>query len=133
MGSQREIFLASGVKDTEFERFVHAIEFVRRAYPSMTLGAFATFLSVANHGSKGGISPTELGERLEQPLPTIFRQCNQLSEGVPGKPGMNLLRKVDDAKDGRSKKLMISVGGLNLMSGVLDILSIEMPGAGERD
>ena len=127
MGEYREYFLASGAKDTEFERFVYALEYVRGRFPSMTLGAFATFLSIAKHSVKGGIAPTDLGEKLRQPLPTVFRQCNQLSEGLPGKPGMNLIKKVIDASDGRSKKMILTLKGLGVLTGISDILSIEMP------
>lgn len=131
MGEQREYFLASGVQDTEFERFVFALEWVRGRFPAMTLGAFATFLSVARTNRTGGITPTELAEKLRQPLPTIFRQCNQLADGLPGKPGMNLLKKVIDASDGRAKKLTLSLKGLGVLTGMQDILSIDIPSADE--
>lgn len=127
MNMRREIFLANGVEDSEFERFVYALEFVRRRFPSMTLGAFATFLWIAKRSPNGGIAPTELGERLKQPHPTIFRQCNQLADGLPGKPGMGLVRKVSNANDGRSKNLVLAMAGLELIAGVHDILSTEIP------
>jgi DNA-binding MarR family transcriptional regulator len=132
VGEQREYFLASGAKDTEFERFVYALEWVRGRFPAMTLGAFTTFLSIARNNRRGGITPTELAEQLRQPLPTIFRQCNQLSDGLPGKPGMNLIKKVIDASDGRAKKLTLSLKGLGVLTGMLDILSIEIPFADDQ-
>ena len=121
MKERREQFLASGRPDTEIERFMYALEFVRHRYPMMTLGALSTFLAVARV-SPEGTTPTELGQTLGMPLPTIFRQCTQLSDGSPGKPGMGLLKKTGNDTDGRSRKVRVSLTGLHLSNEINDIL-----------
>jgi DNA-binding MarR family transcriptional regulator len=125
MAQHREIFLSTGLPDTPFERFVYAVEHARRRYPSMTLGAFATFLSIARHHRAERITATALGEELDLPLPTIFRQCNQLADGLPGKPGMGLIKKVGDADDARLRQLSLTLGGMGLVAEIASILSVE--------
>ncbi|WIJ26362.1 MarR family transcriptional regulator [Devosia sp. RR2S18] len=124
---QREIFLASGAPDTEFQRFVYVLELVRSRFPNMTLGGLATFLAIAQHKGGGGITATELGTQLNLPSPTIFRQCAQLSDGLPNQPGMRLVRKVGDDQDRRSRKLSLSLNGLSLLTDISEALSSDLP------
>lgn len=124
MGELRDRFLADGRPDTPFERFSAAVEYTRRIYPQMTIGAFATFVTVASlRGRSLPSTATTLAAQLGVPVTTIFRQCDQLSDGVRGAPGMKLLNKEQGEKDSRERALKITIDGLNLLTGIHDLIA----------
>lgn len=123
MGELRDRFLADGRTDTAGDRFAAAVEFVRQKHPQMTVGSLATFLAIATRNRESlPTTATHLAAHLGLPVTTIFRQCDQLSDGVRGASGMNLLMKKKREKDSRENSLSVSIDGLALITGILELI-----------
>lgn len=124
MSELRDKFLADARPDTAIERFAAAVEFTRQRYPQMTVGALATFLAVASRNKKSlPTTATDLASSLGLSVTTVFRQCDQLSDGVRGAPGMKLIKKMKGDGDSRENYLTVSIAGLALLTGVLEIIA----------
>lgn len=127
MGEFREQFLAAGIPDTEYNRFRHATEHVRKRFPQLTVGTLSTFLAIAELGRDGELTPSVLAERLNLPFTTVYRQVDQLCAGARGQPGLGLIEKVVKSGDGRARTMKITLRGLQLLTELRDILSISHP------
>lgn len=102
--------------DETMQRMQECLESCRARFPSMTLGSLATFLTIARMEAEGArVTATDISIRISAPAPTIFRQCNMLADGVPGKPGMRLVEKVQKEEDGRSYELRLSDLGSEML------------------
>lgn len=127
MGEFRDQFLAVGIADTEYNRFRHATEHVRKRFPQLTVGTLSTFLAVAELGRDGELTPTILAERLNLPFTTVYRQVDQLCTGARGQPGLGLVEKIVKLGDGRARTMRITLKGLQLLTELHDILSVDHP------
>lgn len=125
MGELRDRFRASNPNPTRWDRFAAALEYTRRRYPLMTIGALATFVAISKASRSEDVTPSEIAGILDQPLTTIFRQCDQLSDGVRGKPGMGLIKKVPGSVDARERVLKVSLSGLKLLTDLSELLGTD--------
>lgn len=127
MGQYRDHFLSTGVADTEFNRFCYAVEHSRKRFPIMTIGTLSTFLAIAEYGRTEALTPSALAERLALSFTTVYRQCDQLSEGARGQPGLGLIKKIVRAEDARARVMVITLKGLAFHSELMDILQNDGP------
>lgn len=123
MGQFRDQFLASGDGITPLDAHQYMLDHVRRRFPLMTVGTLSTFLFIGGRWRGEPTTPTEIAERKGIPLPTVFRQCDQLSRGVAGRNAMGLIEKVPSAKDGRARALRPTLKGIQLLIEINDILT----------
>lgn len=123
MGMYRELFLASGRPQTAFGAFQFALEVVRKRHPLMTVGTLSTFFYIVERARLGPLTATDVADELELSTTTVFRQCDQLAEGVNGKNGMNLIKKVPHPEDARARVLALSFKGLQLSTDLKDLFT----------
>lgn len=125
MGELRDRFLAANPSPTLWDRFAAALEHSRQSYPLMTIGTLATFMAISRAQRSADVTPSQIAVMLDLPLTTIFRQCDQLTDGVRGKPGMGLIKKIPGSVDARERVLKVSLAGLQLLTDLAELLGIE--------
>lgn len=123
MGMYREIFLASGRPQTAFGAFQFALEVVRKRYPLMTVGTLSTFFYIVERSRSGPLTATDIADDLQLSSTTVFRQCDQLAEGVNGRNGMQLIKKGPHPDDARARALILSWSGLQLWTDLNDLFT----------
>lgn len=122
MGYRRELFLATGSEHSTFAAFHYALDLVRKRHPHMSVGTLSTFLYIADYRGPTPLTATDIAVRLGISIPTVFSQCDQLSDGIRGKNGMKLLQKVPHPDDARARTLKLTFSGLQLLTELYDII-----------
>jgi DNA-binding MarR family transcriptional regulator len=110
---------------SDLDTFTRAVELARKRYPLMTVGTLGTFLHIVRADKGNELTPTAIAKRLGVPFTTIYRQCDQLCEGVRGQPGMKLVKKRETSTDGRARELVVTLEGLAFMQELRNVLDPE--------
>lgn len=108
---------------SDLVRFAAALEHARKKYPLMTIGTLATFLAIVTAEEEEEVGPTALAKRLNLPFTTVYRQCDQLADGIGGAGGMKLIKKSASGSDGRSREVSATVSGLMFMRDLRALLT----------